>query len=187
MDTPTILITGFSGSGKTTLFDNIMALHGDQLHRVISTTTRSLREGEVDGVHYHFITPEQFIANREAGKFLESSQHYGHYYGSTAPEFVDVPEGKIPLYLLDPKGVKFFVQKYPESKPFFLYISRDEQIKRLGGRNHEQHLVDERLKRYDFEHEILKDQEHLLHVLPHETVDDLNNAVEYIRRTLQLG
>lgn len=187
METPIVLITGFSGAGKTTLYENLMALHGDQLHRVISTTTRSPREGEVNGKDYHFTSPEAFIADRNAGMFFESSQHYGHYYGSTSPEFISLPNGKIPLYILDPKGVSEFTRRYPNAEPFFLHISRSEQLQRLQSRNHEEHLIQERLQRYDLEDAILKAEADKLHVLPHETVEDLNNAVEYMRRKLNLG
>jgi guanylate kinase len=187
METPLALITGFSGAGKNTLYENLMALHGDQLYRAISTTTRSPRPGEIDGRDYFFTSKDDFLVKQAAGHFIESSEHYGNFYGSTSPEHLVVPDGKVPLYILDPKGVGFYISRYPSAKPFFLHISRDEQHSRLTKRDQELHLIEERLRRYDLEHQILTKHQEKFHILPNETIDDLNNAVEYVRRVLSLG
>ena len=70
-----------SGAGKTTLVRRIMQERPD-LSFSISYTTRPAREGEVDKHDYHFLTREQFEEMRDAGKFLEHANVFGHYYGT---------------------------------------------------------------------------------------------------------
>jgi len=68
-----IVISGPSGSGK----DSVLAVvRGEvpDLEYSVSATTRPPREGEVDGVHYFFLTREEFLARKEAGEFLETGQ-----------------------------------------------------------------------------------------------------------------
>jgi len=74
------VVSGPSGSGKTTLCKAARREEGCQYS--ISCTTRSPRSGEVDGEHYHFLTPEEFLARVEEGKFLEHATVHGNLYGT---------------------------------------------------------------------------------------------------------
>lgn len=65
-----LTLAGPAGSGKSTLCDRLVAA-GLGFSRVITTTTRKPREGEVDGVHYHFFRPDEFEARVARGEFLE--------------------------------------------------------------------------------------------------------------------
>ena len=65
-----LVLAGPAGSGKSTLCDRLV-LEDPRFSRVITTTTRAPRPGEVNGVHYHFFTPEQFDQKIAAGEFLE--------------------------------------------------------------------------------------------------------------------
>ncbi|HWA84676.1 MAG TPA: guanylate kinase [Opitutus sp.] len=65
-----LVLAGPAGSGKSTLCDRLV-LEDPSFARVITTTTRAPREGELDGIHYHFLTPAQFDARAAAGEFLE--------------------------------------------------------------------------------------------------------------------
>ncbi|HVU23057.1 MAG TPA: guanylate kinase [Opitutus sp.] len=65
-----LVLAGPAGSGKSTLCDRLV-LEDPSFARVITTTTRPPREGEINGVHYHFFTPEQFEQKVAAGEFLE--------------------------------------------------------------------------------------------------------------------
>lgn len=182
-----ILLTGFSGAGKTTLFQELVSRHPDQLIKVISNTTRAPRPGEVHGKDYNFLSHDEFHAKREAGHFLEHSEHYGNWYASTAPEQLDLVPGQIPLYVIDPGGFLAIREKYPHAHQFFLYVSPEEQYKRLSARDFEPHLLESRLAAYEREHQVLEAHKDKFNVLRHESVEDLQNAVEYIRKTLQLG
>jgi len=67
---PVFVITGQSGAGKGTLIERLLR-DFPQLQLAVSATTRARRPGEVDGVHYYFISDEEFDRRLEAGEFLE--------------------------------------------------------------------------------------------------------------------
>lgn len=76
--TTILVIVGPSGSGKTTLA-NLLEEHG--IHKVTTTTTRAMREGETDGVDYNFLSREDFLGRVEAGEFIEYASYGGNLYG----------------------------------------------------------------------------------------------------------
>lgn len=76
------VISGPSGVGKTTIANEV--LHNfkpDALSRVVTCTTRPPRKDEEDGVHYHFLTMLDFLAQEREKKFVETSNVYGQMYG----------------------------------------------------------------------------------------------------------
>ncbi len=76
-----IVISAPSGAGKSTLCDRLLAAHDDMAYSV-SCTTRPPRGGEVDGIQYHFLTPDTFEQKVRAGAFLEHAQVHGNRYGT---------------------------------------------------------------------------------------------------------
>ena len=78
-----LLISGPSGSGKSSLLSKLFAEFKDKLYFSISSTTRAARQGEKDGVNYHFISQEQFQADIKAGLFLEWANVHGNLYGTS--------------------------------------------------------------------------------------------------------
>lgn len=78
-----IVVTGFpaTGTGKTTVASHALP-RLTHAARLITCTTRAMREGEVDGRDYHFLTKETFQAKIDTGDFLEFDQHYLHWYGT---------------------------------------------------------------------------------------------------------
>jgi guanylate kinase len=84
---PLIIVSGPSGSGKSTLIRRALSEFGPRLRHAVSATTRDRRPGEVDGVHYHFWTPERFEQGILAGEFLEYATVFGrHHYGTLRSE-----------------------------------------------------------------------------------------------------
>ncbi len=84
-DTPYIkplVICGPSGAGKSTLFNHLNTIYASKIQFSISCTTRQPRPGEENGVHYHFITVEQFRDQLNQQKFIEHAEVHGNYYGS---------------------------------------------------------------------------------------------------------
>jgi guanylate kinase len=71
-----VVLAGPSGSGKSTLCDRLVDSQSG-FQRVVTSTTRSPREGEVNGVHYHFFTPAEFTRRVEHGDFLEWAWVHG--------------------------------------------------------------------------------------------------------------
>ncbi len=86
-ETPVLLVVaGPAGSGKSTLCDRLVQeIPG--FARVVTTTTRAPRPGEVDGVHYHFLSADQFDAKLAENAFLEWAWVHGkRRYGTLAQE-----------------------------------------------------------------------------------------------------
>lgn len=77
------IICGPSGVGKGTLFKMVQARHPQTLSMCVSHTTRAPREGEIDGVHYHFISKEKFLALEECGAFAEVTRFGDKWYGTS--------------------------------------------------------------------------------------------------------
>jgi guanylate kinase len=76
-----IVLTGPSGVGKGTLLKALLEKH-PKLYLSVSATTRSPREGEVEGVHYYFYPRDRFEATIAAGELLEWAEFAGNYYGT---------------------------------------------------------------------------------------------------------
>jgi len=82
------VISGPAGVGKTTLCDRLLADFPNTLKRVVTATTRKPREGEVDGVDYHFLTQEQFIGQVNKGAFVEHECVHQNLYGTQKKAFI---------------------------------------------------------------------------------------------------
>ena len=76
-----VIISGPSGAGKTTLLNMMCQKYG--FKRFVSYTTRNMREGEKDGVDYHFVSQQQFDNLEQEGFFIETTKVFGHRYGSS--------------------------------------------------------------------------------------------------------
>ena len=76
------IITAPSGAGKTSLVKSIL-MHDAQIKLSVSHTTRTPRVGEDNGVHYHFVSEEQFLSTLNEGGFLESADVHGAKYGTS--------------------------------------------------------------------------------------------------------
>ena len=99
-----LVLSGPSGAGKSSLIKRIENEIGDYYFS-ISSTTRPMREGEKDGVEYHFIDKEEFIKDIENDYFLEYAVVHGNYYGtSIKPVKKALEEGKLVLFDIDVQG-----------------------------------------------------------------------------------
>ena len=76
------IVTAPSGAGKTSLVKALVD-STESLRVSVSHTTRAPREGEVDGVNYHFVDKAAFAAMRESDEFFESAEVYGNFYGTS--------------------------------------------------------------------------------------------------------
>jgi len=99
-----LVLSGPSGAGKSTIIKNIEADIGE-FYFSISTTTRPKRDGEIDGVHYYFVSEEEFKKDIEDDNFLEYAIVHGNYYGtSLKPVKKALHEGKLVLFDIDVQG-----------------------------------------------------------------------------------
>lgn len=141
------IISGPSGSGKDTLMKKVFEKAPDILFS-ISSITRPMRVGEVEGEKYNFISRERFeemIANDE---LLEHNVFVGNYYGTPkAPVLNAVKDGKNMLIEVDVNGAYQILEKIPDAVSIFIMPPSLEILKaRLTGRGtDEQSVIDKRL------------------------------------------
>ncbi|MGE0232533.1 MAG: guanylate kinase [Flavobacteriaceae bacterium] len=99
-----LILSSPSGAGKTTIARNVREKEPG-LQVSISVTTRPRRASEVDGTHYHFITPEKFIRMRDSGELLEWAEVHGNFYGTPRePVEKALAEGRDILFDIDWQG-----------------------------------------------------------------------------------
>ena len=100
-----VVFTAPSGSGKTTVVRHLLKKY-DILGFSVSATTRKKREGEVEGVHYYFMSENEFKEKINNGEFVEYEEVYpGKYYGTMKSEIERLwGKGKIILFDIDVKG-----------------------------------------------------------------------------------
>ncbi len=99
-----LIVSGPSGAGKSSLIKAASDQIGDYYFS-ISTTTRAPREGEKEGIDYHFVDKATFEADIRAGEFLEYAQVHGNYYGtSLKPVREALEEGKLVIFDIDVQG-----------------------------------------------------------------------------------
>ena len=114
------IITAASGAGKTSLVSQLLA-RDNQVKLSISHTTRLPRRGELDGVHYHFVSEAQFLEILNAGGFLESAAVHGANYG-TAQSGVDaaLQAGDDVILEIDWQGAAQVRKLYTQSIGIFI-------------------------------------------------------------------
>lgn len=130
-----IIFSAPSGTGKGTVIRRIMELT-DHVKVSVSATTRSPREGEQDGVDYHFISRETFEEMIERGEFLEYAEYSGNYYGTPlAPLEEQTDAGNFVILEIEVQGFLQVKEKIPEALAVFLKPpSLKELEQRLRGR-----------------------------------------------------
>ena len=132
-----ILVVGPTGSGKNTLIQAAReAIPG--LAFAVSATTRAPREGEKDGVNYHFLATEEFMRRVDAGEFLEWAEYGGNLYGTLRAEVEPkIAAGKYILSDIELQGVRQVLRNLPEGERFTVFIdagSWEELVPRILAR-----------------------------------------------------
>jgi len=99
-----IVISAPSGGGKTTLCQQLLATHPN-VTRVVTSTTRPPREGERDGVDYHFLDAATFQERVRSGEFLEHATVFGRSYGNSRSDVLTkLRQGRDVLLNIDVQG-----------------------------------------------------------------------------------
>ncbi len=106
-----LILSGPSGCGKSTLLKEVYK-NINNYYFSISTTTRSPRVGEQDGVDYYFVSKEEFEKDIEDGNFLEWAKVHDNYYGtSLKPIISSLNDGKLVIFDIDVQGHKIVRKK----------------------------------------------------------------------------
>ncbi len=141
------MVTGPSGAGKGTLIQLVLPRF-DELALAISATTRARRPGEQDGVHYWFLSREEFDRRVDAGEFLEWVDYVGNRYGTLNSEIGRLrAEGKAPLLELETEGAKRVKRRTDGAVTVFVTAPVDELERRLRDRATESSgVIEDRLR-----------------------------------------
>ena len=131
------VLSGFSGVGKGTVVERMKQMHPFTLS--ISCATRKPRPAEVDGVHYHFISQEEFDARVENEYFLEYAKYTSSSYGTPKQPVLDALErGEDVLLEIEAQGAMQVKEKYPEALLIYVMPPAFIEVKnRLVGRGTE--------------------------------------------------
>ena len=132
------VVTGPSGAGKGTVLSKVFE-STDHLYFSVSATTRAPREGEVDGVHYHFITREAFESLIEHDRLLEYAEYVNNYYGTPlAPVEEHLAQGNDVVLEIEIQGARKVKARRPDAALVFIAPPSFEELEnRLRGRGTE--------------------------------------------------
>ena len=144
-----IVLSGFAGVGKGTVLKSLFETNDGYAYSV-SATTRDPRPGEVEGVHYFFISKERFEEMIRGDELLEYASYVGNYYG-TPKEYVDrrLEEGFDVILEIEVQGALKIKKKVPDAVLIYMLPPSAKTLKdRLTGRGTEtEDVIRKRLRR----------------------------------------
>ena len=123
------VISGCSGVGKGTVLELMMKARND-LQFSVSATTRDPRPGEVDGIHYSFITKESFETMIREGAFLEYDAHAANYYGTPRAQIEEKMTRGPVLLDIEPKGAAQVIKSDLKAELIFIMPPSLEELER---------------------------------------------------------
>ena len=172
-----VVISGPSGVGKGTVRKALFNMPKHNLVYSVSMTTREKREGEVDGVDYYFVSKEEFNQRRKEGKFLETAEFVGNYYGTPLDKVNEqLDQGNEVVLEIEVEGAIQVKRKVPDCVMIFIVPPGKQalydRLKRRGTENDE--VIKERITKANREFM-------LAHLYDYIVVnDEVNNAADRI-------
>lgn len=168
------VVSAPAGCGKDTILNELFK-KTDKAGYAVSATTRAPREGEINGVHYHFLTREDFSEKIKRGEVLEYTEYCGNFYGTLKKSVDDlILSGKDAVLKIEVEGAMNIKKMFPKAcLVFILPPSLEILEKRLRGRGTEtEEKIRERTLQAKNELAFAKNYDYLV------VNDDLNEAVE---------
>lgn len=143
-----IILSGPSGCGKGTMLKEVVKRTACEVS--VSATTRDPREGEIDGVHYHFFTREDFEKRIVGNEMLEYAQYCDNYYGTLKESVESIrSQGKHAVLEIEVQGALKIMEEHPDAVTIFtLPPTLAELRRRLEKRGTEtQEVIEQRIAR----------------------------------------
>ena len=120
-----IILVGASATGKSVIAKQLFDKYN--IKKVITYTTRPMREGEINDVDYHFINKEDFINKMNNEYFIETAMYNNNYYGTA---YEDISKDKV--LIVEPNGANVYYEKLKDKVIiFYLQASELERKKRM--------------------------------------------------------
>ena len=174
------VVSGPSGAGKGTVCLELLKRRPD-VEFSVSCATRNARPGEIDGVHYYFISESEFLDMRDSDGMLECAQiNGGYWYGTPKKAALDKMEmGKSVLLEIENNGAQQVIMRYPETvSVFILPPCRTALIKRLVDRGTEDlPRLTQRIRKVQSELVAARDYSYLI---LNDTVDEATKRLERV-------
>ncbi|RVU55528.1 guanylate kinase [Anaerosphaera multitolerans] len=139
------LIVGASGTGKTTQAN--LLRKKDNFFKIITYTTRKKREGEVNGLDYHFLSVPEFLKLKKQDFFLETTHYSNNYYGTPKAEFKKyIDSENNAVVVVDLNGVKKIKSEFKNAICIYLKSNVDTMVERMKERGDSSEKIEERIK-----------------------------------------
>ncbi len=175
------VVSAPAGCGKDTILNELFK-RTDTAGYAVSATTRAPREGEVNGVHYHFLTREEFERRIAEKEVLEYTEYCGNYYGTLRKSVDDLlSQGRDAILKIEVEGAMNIRRQFPESCLVFILPPSWEVLEqRLRNRGTEtEEKIIERTKQARTELGFAKNYDYLI------VNDDLGVAVSDLEAVLR--
>lgn len=172
-----------SGCGKGTVLTELRK-RMPELKYSVSATTRAPRDGEVDGVHYYFVTRERFDELVKTGGMLEHATFCGNSYGTPKEKVFECLDNGIDVILeIETKGAMMVKESYPEAVMIFMLPpSIGELRRRLENRHSEtEEVINGRVKEAAREIAVAENYDYVF------VNDDVSEAVETLYRIMTVS
>lgn len=175
-----IIISGTTCAGKGTVIKHLLE-RNKNLFLSISYTSRPMRNGDVEGKTYYFVTPEEFEEKIRNNDFLEYAQvQYGCYYGTPKAEINErLEEGYDVILEIDVEGAKQIKELFPETILIFIMAPSMEVVKmRIKSRNAED--PEQIIKRFKRAYQEINEINKYNYVVINDELEDAIRKVEAI-------
>lgn len=175
-----IIVSGPSGVGKGTVINELMKQEELNLRYSVSCTTRQPRQGEIDGVHYYFVSHEKFDEMIAQNAFLEYAKFVENSYGTPKAKVEEQLEAGLNVLLeIEMTGAIQVIEQCPEAISIFILPPSIEELeKRLRGRQTETEEVI--VKRLAQAHDDLAMKNHYQYHVVNDTVENTVNEIKEI-------
>lgn len=172
-----VVISGPSGVGKGTVRRALFNMPNNNLVYSVSMTTREKRPGEVDGVDYYFVSKDEFKKRKAEGKFLETAEFVGNYYGTPLDKVNEQLDlGNEVVLEIEVEGAQQVKKKMPDCVMIFIVPPGKkalyDRLKRRGTES--EPIIKERIEKANREFKVAHLYDYIV------VNDEVNNAADRI-------